>query len=78
MDKEKDADMLKLARKCYDCIVRSNINDIFIIYEERDEIVEIVYDLEMRKKAIDKLIKYFENVEEYERCAVLLKILKNN
>jgi hypothetical protein len=78
MDKENEADVLKLARKCYDCITRSNIDDIFIIYEESDEVVEIPYDMRMRKNIVSKLIKFFEEVEEYEKCAVLLKIIKNN
>lgn len=78
MDGEIDADTLKLARKCYDCIVRSDINDIFVIYEELDEVIEIPYDMKMRKHVIHKLIKFFEETEEYEKCAVLLKIIKNN
>ena len=75
---ENEADVLKLARKCYDCITRSNIEDIFVIYEESDEVVQIPYDMKMRECVVHRLIKFFEEVEEYEKCAVLLKIIKNN
>ena len=78
MDGENNADTLKLARKCYDCIIRSRIDNVFIVYEELDEIVEVPYDMAMRKHIINKLIKFFEDIEEYEKCAALLKILKNN
>lgn len=78
MHGEIDANTLKLARKCYDCIIRSDINDIFIIYEELDEVIEIPYNMGMRKYVINKLIKFFEEIEEYEKCAVLFKIIKNN
>jgi hypothetical protein len=32
----------------------------------------------MRECVVHRLIKFFEEVEEYEKCAVLLKIIKNN
>ena len=53
MDGENNADTLKLARKCYDCIIRSRIDNVFIVYEELDEIIEVPYDMAMRKHIIN-------------------------
>jgi hypothetical protein len=70
----KDEELDKLVRKCYQCILKSDINDIFIIYEDMDEVIEIPYDMKTRIKAIDKVISYFENLEEYEMCHQLVLI----
>jgi hypothetical protein len=75
MDKVIKNDPLdKLVRKCYQCIVKSNINDIFVIYEDNDEVIEIPYDMKIRLRAIDKVISYFEKLEEYEMCQELFLI----
>lgn len=70
-----DKDLDKMVRKCYYYMVNSDINNTFIIYENIDEVIEIHYDIDMRLKAVDKVIKYFEDIEEYELCheLVLLK-----
>jgi hypothetical protein len=75
MDSVRDDELDKLIRKCYKSMVKSDINNTFIIYEDNDEIVEIPYDVEKRLLAIDKLIFYFQEIEEYEMChqLVLLK-----
>jgi hypothetical protein len=70
----KDEELDKLVRKCYQCMVKSDINDIFVIYEDTDEVVEIPYDMKIRLKAVDKLISYFEQFEEYELCHQLVLI----
>ena len=74
---EKKGSFDTLVRKSYECAINSDINDIFIIYEEANEIVEIPYNMKSRMKVIDKLIKFFEDIEEYEKCQVLLKIKQN-
>ena len=70
----KDEELDKLVRKCYQCVLKSDINDIFIIYEDQDEVVEIPYDVKIRLRAIDKIISYFEKFEEYEMCHQLVLI----
>jgi hypothetical protein len=70
----KDEELDKLVRKCYQCVLKSDINDIFIIYEDQDEVVEIPYDVKVRIRAIDKIISYFEKFEEYELCHELVLI----
>ena len=74
---EKKGNFDTLVRKSYECAINSDINDVFIIYEEDNEIVEIPYNMKSRMKVIDKLIKFFEDIEEYEKCQVLLKIKQN-
>jgi hypothetical protein len=74
---EKKSNFDTFVRKSYECAINSDINDIFIIYEEANEIVEIPYNMKSRMKVIDKLIKFFEDIEEYEKCQVLLKIKQN-
>jgi hypothetical protein len=74
---EKKGNFNAIVRKSYDCAINSDINDIFIIYEESNEIVEIPYNMKSRIKVIDKLIKFFEDIEEYEKCQELLKIKQN-
>jgi hypothetical protein len=70
----KDEELDKLVRKCYQCVLKSDINDIFIIYEDQDEVVEIPYDVKVRLRAIDKILSYFEKFEEYEMCHELVLI----
>jgi len=70
----KDEELDKLVRKCYRCVLKSDINDIFIIYEDQDEVVEIPYDVKVRLRAIDKILSYFEKFEEYEMCHELVLI----
>jgi hypothetical protein len=70
----KDEELDKLVRKCYQCVLKSDVNDIFIIYEDQDEVVEIPYDVKVRIRAIDKIISYFEKFEEYEMCHELVLI----
>jgi len=70
----KDEELDKLVRKCYQCMAKSDINDIFVIYEDVDEVVEIPYDMKIRLRAVDKMISYFEQFEEYELCHQLVLI----
>jgi len=70
----KDIELDKLIRKCYTSVLQSDINNTFVIYEDNDKIVEIPYDLEKRILAVDKLIFYFQELEEYELCHQLVLI----
>lgn len=70
----KDEALDKLVRKCYQCMMKSDVNDIFIIYEDQDEVIEIPYDIKIRLRAIDRVISYFEKFEEYEMCHELVQI----
>jgi hypothetical protein len=70
----KDIELDKIIRKCYTSVIRSDINNTFVIYEDNDKIIEIPHDIEKRVLAIDKLIFYFQELEEYERCHQLVLI----
>ena len=74
MEEIKNGELDKLIRKCYNSVLRSDINNTFIVYEDSDEIVEIPYDIETRILAIDRLIFYFQELEEYELCHQLVLI----
>jgi len=74
MEDVKNNELDKLIRKCYNSMRRSDINNTFIVYEDSDEIVEIPYNIETRILAVDKLIFYFQELEEYEICHQLVLI----
>lgn len=74
MEDIKDPELDKLLRKCYNSVLRSDINNTFILYEDNDEMVEIPYDIDSRLLAIEKLIFYFQELEEYELCHQLVLI----
>ena len=74
MEDIKNNELDKLIRRCYKNVIKSDINNTFIIYEDIDEIVEIPYDIETRVLAVDKLIFYFQELEEYELCHQLVLI----
>ena len=74
---ESGAELDKIVKKSYECAIKSDINDIFIVYEEGNEVIEIPYVMKHRIKVIDRLIEYFVELEEYEKCQVLLKIKQN-
>jgi hypothetical protein len=74
MEDIKNNELDRLIRRCYKNVIKSDINNTFIIYEDIDEIVEIPYDIETRVLAIDKLIFYFQELEEYELCHQLVLI----
>jgi hypothetical protein len=57
----------------------SNIKDTlnqFIVYTDGDEIVELKGGTYEKAQYIDKLIKYFEITEEFEKCKNLLDLKK--
>nr|MDA3779349.1 hypothetical protein [Bacteroidales bacterium] len=43
--------------------------DVFIIFEDNDTVIEVQKGKGYRSKALDKLMNYFIEVEDYEKCA---------
>jgi hypothetical protein len=46
----------------------------FIVFTEEDDIIEIKQGTGERSKFIDKMIEYFESIEEFEKCQNLLEL----
>lgn len=46
----------------------------FIVFKNNEKAVEIPCGVGQRIKYINELIKYFENLEEYEKCIELNKL----
>lgn len=62
-----------LMNASYESLV-SNVErtlDIFIIFEDNDTVIEIPNGKGYRSIAIDKMIDFFVEIEDYEKCAVL-------
>jgi hypothetical protein len=62
-----------LMNASYNSLTRSveRTLDIFIIFEDNDTVIEVPKGKGYRGIAIDKMINYFIEIEEYEKCAVL-------
>jgi hypothetical protein len=60
----------------YDSLVRDveRTLDIFIIFEDDDTVIEVPKGKGHRSVAIDKIINFFLEEEEYEKCVVLRDI----
>jgi hypothetical protein len=46
----------------------------FVVFQDGKEIVQIPHGIGQRSRYIDMLIKYFEELEEYEKCSKLAKL----
>ncbi len=46
----------------------------FVVFQDGKEIVHIPHGIGQRSRYIDMLIKYFEELEEYEKCSKLSKL----
>jgi hypothetical protein len=46
----------------------------FVAFKDEDKLIEIPHGIKQRSKFIDLMIKYFETLEEYEKCNKLLKL----
>lgn len=72
-----------LMNASYDSLVRNmqRTLEIFIIFEDGDTVIEVPAGKGHRSIAIDKIIDYFIEIEDYEKCAVLRdlkeQIIKN-
>jgi len=75
MDEEElpKHDMNYLMNASYDSLTRNEERtvDIFIIFEDGDTVIEVPKGKGHRSMAIDRIMNYFIEVEDYEKCAVL-------
>ena len=46
----------------------------FVAFKDEDRLIEIPHGISQRSKFIDLMIKYFESLEEYEKCNKLMKL----
>jgi hypothetical protein len=65
-----------LMRSSYYQITRNFTKTVnrFIVFKDEDRLIEIPHGIGQRSKFIDLMIKYFENLEEYEKCDKLMKL----
>ena len=71
-NEEKD----QLMRSSYYIITRNFTKTVnrFTAFQDGSNSIEIPHGIGQRSKFIDLLIKYFEEVEEYEKCDKLVKL----
>jgi hypothetical protein len=71
-NEEKD----QLMRSSYYIITRNFTKTVnrFIAFQDGSNSIEIPHGICQRSKFIDLLIKYFEQIEEYEKCDKLVKL----
>lgn len=55
--------------------IEETLNE-FIVFNKNGNLIEINQGIEEKCQFIDKMIKYFESLEEFEKCHTLLE-LKN-
>lgn len=46
----------------------------FVVLKDDDRLIEIPHGIKQRSKFIDLLVKYFEDLEEYEKCDKLMTL----
>ena len=65
-----------LMRSSYYIITRNFTKTVnrFVAFQHGKNTIEIPHGIGQRSKFIDLLIKYFEELEEYEKCDKLLKL----
>lgn len=71
-NEEKD----QLMRSSYYIITRNFTKTVnrFVAFQDGKSTIEIPHGIGQRSKFIDLLIKYFEEIEEYEKCDKLIKL----
>ena len=71
-NEEKD----QLMRSSYYITTRNFTKTVnrFIAFQDGSNSIEIPHGIGQRSKFIDLLIKYFEQIEEYEKCDKLVKL----
>ena len=71
-----NSDKDSLMRASYYQITRNFTKTVnrFIAFKDSDHIVEIPHGIKQRSHFIDLMIKYFESLEEYEKCNKLMKL----
>lgn len=70
------SDKDSLMRASYYQITRNFTKTVnrFIVFKDDDKLIEIPHGIGQRSKFIDLMVKYFENIEEYEKCERLIKL----
>lgn len=71
-----NTDRDSLMRASYYQITRNFTKTVnrFIVFKDNERLIEIPHGIGQRSKFIDLMIKYFEELEEYEKCTKLLKL----
>lgn len=70
------SDKDSLMRASYYQITRNFTKTVnrFIVFKDDDRLIEIPHGIGQRSRFIDLMVKYFEDVEEYEKCERLMKL----
>lgn len=70
------SDKDSLMRASYYQITRNFTKTVnrFIVFKDEDRLIEIPHGIGQRSKFIDLMVKYFEEIEEYEKCERLMKL----
>ena len=65
-----NSDKDSLMRASYYQITRNFTKTVnrFVAFKDEDKLIEIPHGIGQRSKFIDLMIKYFESLEEYEKC----------
>tara|TARA_B100000927_G_scaffold270741_1_gene247124 strand:- start:187 stop:483 length:297 start_codon:yes stop_codon:yes gene_type:complete len=71
-----NSDKDSLMRASYYQITRNFTKTVnrFVAFKDEDRLIEIPHGIGQRSKFIDLMIKYFESLEEYEKCNKLMKL----
>ena len=69
-------DLDELMRESYQELTKNFSQTLirFVVFKNEDQAVEIPPHVGQRSKYINELIKYFESLEEYEKCKNLKQL----
>ncbi len=70
------SDKDSLMRASYYQITRNFTKTVnrFIVFKDDERLIEIPHGIGQRSNFIDLMVKYFEDIEEYEKCKRLMKL----
>lgn len=71
-----NTDKDSLMRASYYQITRNFTKTVnrFVAFKDEDKLIEIPHGIGQRSQFIDLMVKYFESLEEYEKCNKLMKL----
>ena len=71
-----NSDKDSLMRASYYQIIRNFTKTVnrFVAFKDEDRLIEIPHGIGQRSQFIDLMVKYFETLEEYEKCTKLMKL----
>lgn len=71
-----NSDRDSLMRASYYQVTRNFTKTVnrFIVFKDNDRLIEIPHGIKQRSKFIELMVKYFEELEEYEKCEKLMKL----